>query len=76
MAGEFDPLKAVGEELAGLAAVDQAFRRRMDYAEAEMGKAETELKNLRQIYGFLKQEIERKRTVQAILQAERDNATR
>ena len=72
MAGEFDALKAIGEELAGLVSVDLAFRRRITYAEQKLGEAESELANLRQIYGFLQTEIARKRSVQAQLQAERD----
>lgn len=64
---KFDALKAVGEELAGLHSVDAAFRRRIDYAEARLGEAESELLSLRQIYGYLKIEIERKRAVQAEL---------
>jgi hypothetical protein len=74
MAGEFDPIKAIGEELAGLASVDQAFKRRISYAEAKLGEAEAELKNLRQIYGYLQAEMARKREVQAQLRAQQERA--
>ena len=72
MAGEFDALRAITEELTGLAAVDTAFRRRINYAEEQLGQAESELINLRQIYAYLQAEIARKREVQRQLQRERE----
>lgn len=54
----FDPLKAAREELAGLADVLKAIRRRENAAEAIISEAENELNAIRKIRGFCQIQIE------------------
>jgi hypothetical protein len=68
----FDPIKAVREEIAGLADVQNALARRERAEEANMADAETELNALRKIGGYVRIEIERKRATLDKLIAEKD----
>lgn len=57
----FDPIKALREELAGLAEVDVAERRREGILETRIAEAESELSHVRKVRGYLLIDIEQKR---------------
>jgi len=59
---EFDPIKALREELAGLASVQTVVTRCENAAEEAMGLAEVELNAIRKICGFVRIAIEERRT--------------
>jgi orotate phosphoribosyltransferase len=58
---EFDPIKALREELAGLASVQAVITKRENAAEEAMGLAEVELNAIRKISGFVRIAIEERR---------------
>jgi hypothetical protein len=60
---EFDPIKAIREEITGLVEVSKAITIRERHAEEQLGQAEIELNALRKLGGFAKAELERKREV-------------
>ena len=60
---EFDPIKALQEELAGLVTVAASIKRREMAAEEAMARAEIELNDVRKVSGYLKIEMDRKRIV-------------
>lgn len=68
----FDPLKAAREELAGLADVLKAIRRRENAAEAIISEAENELNAIRKIRGFCQILIELTEKRIAELEAKRN----
>lgn len=63
MTADFDPLKAVKEEIAGLSEVLRSISARERIAEEAIGRAEKELNDIRKITGFVRIEIDRKREV-------------
>jgi hypothetical protein len=65
---EFDPIKAVREELAGMAEVLQTIRRREQSAEAAISVAESELHSIRKLRGYA--EIERSRLLAKLKELE------
>ena len=72
MPAEFDPIKALQEELAGLVTVAASIKRREMAAEAAMARAEIELNDVRKVSGYLKIEMDRKRIVLRELQEAKD----
>ena len=58
-----DPIKAMREELQGLAEVNAALRKMVDHATDRIGQAEIELNAVLKIKGYLQIEIERKREI-------------
>ena len=64
----FDAIKALQEELAGLAAVEASIRRRESVAEESIAKSEQELNDIRKVRGYLRIETDRKRDVLRQLQ--------
>jgi orotate phosphoribosyltransferase len=58
---EFDPIKALREELAGLASVQAVITKSENAAEEAMGLAEVELNAIRKISGFVRIAIEERR---------------
>jgi hypothetical protein len=58
---DFDPAKALREELAGLADVMSAIRKRERTCESQIAMAESELNAIRKIVGFVRIEIEKRR---------------
>lgn len=69
---EYDPIKAVTEELQGLGLVAISLRRREAVCEEAIAKAEQEINDVRKIRGFLDMEVERKRTVLSQLKAAKE----
>ena len=69
---EFDPIKALQEELAGLITVAASIKRREMAAEEAMARAEIELNDVRKVSGYLKIEMDRKRIVLRELQEAKD----
>ena len=69
---EFDPIKALQEELAGLVTVAASIKRREMAAEEAMARAEIELNDVRKVSGYLKIEMDRKRIVLRELQEAKD----
>jgi hypothetical protein len=55
---DFDPLKAIREQIVGLIEVDGAIRRQEREAEEAIGKAEQQLNNVRKLRGFLRIQID------------------
>ena len=72
MPAEFDPIKALQEELAGLVTVAASIKRREMAAEEAMARAEIELNDVRKVSGYLKIEMDRKRIVLRELQEAKD----
>jgi hypothetical protein len=72
MPTEFDPIKALQEELAGLVTVAASIKRREMAAEEAMARAEIELNDVRKVSGYLKIEMDRKRIVLRELQEAKD----
>lgn len=72
MMAEFDPIKALQEELAGLVTVAASIKRREMAAEEAMARAEIELNDVRKVSGYLKIEMDRKRIVLQELQEAKD----
>ena len=72
MPAEFDPIKALQEELAGLITVAASIKRREMAAEEAMARAEIELNDVRKVSGYLKIEMDRKRIVLRELQEAKD----
>lgn len=68
----FDPIKAIREEIAGLADVAKVISARERAAEAALGQAEAELNAVRKLSGFAKAELARKREVLAHLEAKEE----
>jgi hypothetical protein len=58
---KFDPIKALREELAGLASVQVAVRRRANAALEAIGRAEAELNDIGKIEVFVRIAIEERR---------------
>lgn len=58
---DFDPIKALREELTGLADVMNVIKRRERACEAAIGEAEAELNAIRKIVGFVRIEMEVRR---------------
>jgi hypothetical protein len=58
---DFDPIKALREELTGLADIMTTIRQRERTCEAEIAMAETELNAVRKLIGFVRIEIEKRR---------------
>ena len=54
MTADFDPLKAVKEEIAGLSEVLRSISARERVAEEAIGRAEKELNDIRKIAGFVR----------------------
>lgn len=59
----FDPKKALIEEIQGLNDVKQAYSKLVSKFEQELAEAEVNLNATRQISAFIKAEIERKQSV-------------
>jgi hypothetical protein len=70
--GVYDPIRAIGEELIGLAEVETSLRRRRLSAQDAMTRAESELNDILKVSGFLASEMERKRQILRDLERERD----
>ena len=66
---DFDPIKAIREEISGLADVQKSLRARERIAEETIGRAESELNDLRKLRGFADIELQRKREVLRALEA-------
>jgi hypothetical protein len=73
---DYDPMRAIQQELEGLNQVSVSMRRRQSVAEEAIAKAENELNDINKVYGFLKIEIERKRTILSELQEKAKAETR
>lgn len=63
MTTQFDPKKALVEEIQGLNEVKRAYDKIVVRFEREMAEAEVSLNASLQVAGFVKAEIERKRSV-------------
>lgn len=59
----FDPKKALIEEIQGLNEVQKAYSKLVSKFEQELAEAEVSLNATRQITAFIKAEIERKQSV-------------
>lgn len=59
----FDPIKAIKEEIMGLADVRTTYKQAETRAMTQMGIAENELIAARKMLGFVDAEMARKRTV-------------
>lgn len=59
----FDGVRAVREEIQGLGEVMNSLKVTESRLETQIGQAEVELNSYRKITGFVRMEIERKRTV-------------
>lgn len=59
----FDPIKAIKEEITGLANVRTTYKQAETRAMTQMGVAENELIAARKMLGFVDAEMARKRTV-------------
>jgi hypothetical protein len=68
---EFDPIKALNEEITALVDVQKSMAARNRVAEEAMAKAETELNDLRKVKAIVDIEIDRKRSVLRELQDEK-----
>jgi hypothetical protein len=64
---DFDPIKALQEEITGLVSVSSSIAARSRVAEEAMSKAEQELNDVRKVLGYVQIELQRKRTVLAEL---------
>ncbi|HEY6019245.1 MAG TPA: hypothetical protein VIY48_04890 [Candidatus Paceibacterota bacterium] len=64
----FDHIKALSEEITGLADVAKAITIRERRAERDMTEAEAELMAMRKLSGFVQAELNRKRAVLTQLQ--------
>lgn len=75
MTSPFDPIKALKEEIAGLADVCKSLGIRERNLERQMGEVEAEYHAVKKLTGFANSELQRKRAVleQMILQQEREN---
>lgn len=60
---EFDPIKALREEISGLADVRTTIRNLQVSAEGKMGRAEAEYNAVTKLVGFADAELARKREV-------------
>jgi len=65
---EFDPIKAIKEEIAALEHVHKSLRQREGKAQSDLGQAEAELNSLKVVTGFVSIELNRKRAVLAQLE--------
>ena len=72
----FDPIKAIKEEITGLAEVAKAIRVREAQLEGRLGEAEADLNNIRKISGFAQMELQRKRDVLRQLEDEAERKNR
>lgn len=70
MATEFNPKKALTEEIAGLVDVCQTLSVRLLHARDEFARAEMEFNTLTKLKGFADMELQRKRDVLAELNAQ------
>ena len=61
MSGSFDQMRALREELAGLADVMGAIKARERACEAAIAAAESELNAVRKLVGFVRIEMEKRR---------------
>ena len=69
---EFDPIRALKEEIMGLAGVQKTIRAMESNAEMELGEAEAKLNAVRQLSGFCSSELMRKRKVLLQLETEKE----
>jgi hypothetical protein len=67
---EFDPARALREEIAGVSDVIKTFRLWETEAEEAMAKAEIRLNAVRKMAGFARGELDRKRAV--LMELERE----
>jgi len=74
VATEFDPIKAIREEIAGLQDVEKALSVRERFAEQQLGQAESELNALRKLTGYTRSELDRKNKVLQQLIKEKESA--
>lgn len=63
MSGEFDPLRAVSEELQGLFQIRNAMKTQERRASEAAAIADANLESVRQLLGFCDAELERKKAV-------------
>jgi hypothetical protein len=70
MSTDFDPIKAIKEEISGLSDVHKVISLRVDQAAKAMGEAEIELNALLKLQGFARSEMDRKREVLQKLERE------
>ena len=73
---EFDPVRAISEEIAGLSDVRIAIRVREREAEDMLGKAESYLNAMRKLGGFADSELDRKRAIRDELIRKRDEGNK
>lgn len=72
MATQFDPIKALREEIEGLTGVQKTITTMERRAEMEMGEAEARLNAVRKLSGFCTAELDRKRDVLKQLETEKE----
>jgi septal ring factor EnvC (AmiA/AmiB activator) len=68
---DYDPLRSLREELAGLNDILSAIKQRERTCEAEIAAAESELNAVRKLVGFARIEIEKRRAEIRKLEQER-----